>query len=129
NWSEYTDGLGAITKTLSPNERNQYSKINSSVANMYYTWLGGIWKDGDRDRKYEWDAFGRLTKVYQGTNPGALVATYRYDALNRRVEKTVAGAYAAGDEITRFSYDGWRAIEERGITGPATNQTEVVRAR
>jgi RHS repeat-associated protein len=136
NWTDYTDGLAASpTKAFSINARNQYATIDpdgsgsGSPVTVDYTWLGEIWKDRDRDRKYEWDAFGRMTKVYQGAETSALIATYRYDAFNRRVEKTVEAAYVTGDRVTRFVYDGWRAVEERGVTGTSPNQREVVRAR
>jgi RHS repeat-associated protein len=54
---------------------------------------------------------------------------YRYDAFNRRVQKKVETGDISGDQVSRFVYDGWRAIEERGLVGAFPNQTEAVRAR
>jgi RHS repeat-associated protein len=60
-----------------------------------------------------------------------LIARYRYDALNRRVEKHITdpGSPVGQDATTRFIYDGWRTIEERAVEGVAGSAVEVVRAR
>lgn len=46
---------------------------------------------------YSYDAFDRLVRA---DLPGGVVATYAYDALGRRIEKTV------GTPVTRYIYDG-----------------------
>lgn len=43
-------------------------------------------------------------------------ATYSYDALGRRIDKTVR-RLPAGEETLRFFYDGWRVVEERNGQG------------
>lgn len=97
-----------------------------------HDFLGQLRKNGRRNQEYTWDFFGRLTKVCEGQEGSCgAVATYRYDALNRRVEKVVEAPYPAWDRVTQFYHDGWRAIEERAIELEGTPQQEVeyVRAR
>ena len=65
------------------------------------------------------------------TSDDELMVSYRYDASNRRVEKTWvwSGAPSGTDGITRYIYDGWRVIEERAVIGTNPAQSEEVRAR
>jgi hypothetical protein len=72
---------------------------------------------------------GTLTKVCspEGETCSA-IASYRYDALNRRVEKVVEAPHQTWDRVTRFYYDGWRAIEERAVQGAPGSEVEYVRA-
>jgi len=69
--------------------------------------------------QYDWDGYNRLWRVR--TLGGATVATYCYDAENRRVRKSVSGG-----ATTDYLYDGWRVIEERpvvsGVQGNAQRQ-------
>ncbi|WP_310452626.1 RHS repeat-associated core domain-containing protein, partial [Sulfuritalea sp.] len=60
---------------------------------------------------YTWDAANRLTGI---TAPN-LTASFRYDALGRRIEKTVNG------ETVQYLYDGQQAIAE--IRGSAISAT------
>jgi RHS repeat-associated protein len=123
-----------------------------SVKSFTFDWLGQMRQSQARNQKYVWDMFGRLTQVRKsngtyvcsgdGTTQctsdigclaaggycGDLVARYRYDAFNRRVEKFAPGASGTPDPITRFVYDGWRAIEERAVVTAGSPQ-EIVRAR
>jgi len=101
--------------------------IATQVKEFQYDWRGQIREDEDRGRRYVWDLFGRLTKVENAV--GTAIVSYRYDAFNRQVEKTVDPSVAVYDEITtRYLYDGWRVIEERAVVGHTTH-TEEVRAR
>lgn len=61
--------------------------------------------DASDTTTYTWDSQNRLIGI-QGSG---LTATFRYDALNRRVEKTLNG------QSVRYVYDGPQAIME--ITG------------
>jgi RHS repeat-associated protein len=54
---------------------------------------------------YTWDARDRLTAI----NGPDVVASFRYDALGRRIERRVNGA------ITGYLYDGVQAIAEFGV--------------
>ncbi|SDO69144.1 RHS repeat-associated core domain-containing protein [Pseudomonas arsenicoxydans] len=78
------------------------------------------------DRHYDYDAYGNLTRERRGTGqklvteyrydcqhrligaslPGGSVATYKYDAFGRRIEKTVDG------RTTEFLWQGERLIAE-----------------
>lgn len=59
---------------------------------------------------YIYDAWNRLTYVKNdsGGNPGTTLATYEYDGLNRRIEKTVG---ANTDES--FYNENWQVLEVR----------------
>jgi len=78
------------------------------------------------DRHYDYDAYGNLTRERRGTGqklvteyrydcqqrligaslPGGSVASYKYDAFGRRIEKTVDGS------TTEFLWQGERLIAE-----------------
>ena len=65
---------------------------------------------------YKWDAWNRMVAVYADDdqnpgNPGDLVATHRYDGLNRRIQKTVEG-----DPDVTYDYyynESWQIVEVR----------------
>jgi RHS repeat-associated protein len=138
NWDKKATGTGAIdvapTDDYSdPNPLHQYTSVTPAGGELKpfsHDFLGQLRRSGRRNHEYTWDLFGRLTTVcsMQGETCSC-IATYRYDALNRRVEKVVELGYPASDRITRFYYDGWRAIEERAVEGFAPGQAEIVRAR
>ncbi len=71
---------------------------------------------------YTWDAWDRLTEVCADDgsgNPGEPIATYTYDALNRRIQKTVGGS---GGAVTDYYYNqNWQVVEE--TTTPAGTGT------
>jgi RHS repeat-associated protein len=134
NWtSKITDsGAGESTESFTPNNLNQLVELTgpNGTKTFGFDWLGQMRQNADRDQKFEWDRFGRLTRVWRpgvNPNPDTLIATYRYDALNRRVQKEVPSGPVSTDTTTRFIYDGWKIIEER--TTGAGNQYEKVRAR
>jgi RHS repeat-associated protein len=56
---------------------------------------------------YTWDARNRLTGI-SGYKPdcSSLTASISYDAMNRRISKTINGT------TTQFVYDGWDVIQE-----------------
>ena len=124
---------------------------------LSYDFLGQLRDDESKDKRYTWDLFGRLTKVSVVVHPACieqgldqvcehnpsipcpngpsvceydtLQSRYRYDALNRRVEVHLPSPSVAMDSVTRYTYDGWRTIEDYAVVGDAQEQTEVVRAR
>ena len=66
-----------------------------------------------------YDAWNRLVEVRADNSgdPGALIAEYSYDGLNRRIEKQVA----AGSVDTHYYYNGeWQMLEERQVDGTGT---------
>jgi RHS repeat-associated protein len=70
---------------------------------------GNVTDDG-RNR-YEYDALNRLRRITRRSD-NAVVAVYRYDAFNRRVERVVTNSGALNERV-QYLYDGWREIEER----------------
>jgi len=72
------------TATISP-DNNQLTAISGGAAKTYtYDAGGNIISDGIQT--FTWDSLNRLIKVEKA---GAVVATYGYDAQNRRIRKTV----------------------------------------
>jgi RHS repeat-associated protein len=56
---------------------------------------------------YTWDVRNRLVAINGfNTNCSSLTASFKYDALNRRIEKTINGA------TTKYLYDGLDIIQE-----------------
>jgi len=131
SWTQKASGANdEETTTLVPNVLNQYDEMTVDgtppiTSTFAFDWLGQLREDESKGHTYTWDLFGRLTKVYVNST---LAADYRYDALNRRVEKVVESGFVATDRVTRFIYDGWRAIEERALIS-GSPESEVVRAR
>lgn len=65
--------------------------------------------------EYQYDALNRLTQVTRRPaegEPETLTATYRYDAFNRRVEKTVTDHTEGITETTQFLWLGSRLLAE-----------------
>jgi len=127
NWSTYvrdTDGAG----TLNPDQDRTHTEANE--LEFITTNAGTAWPDPLHDRTGNmikmprpsslanyylatYDAWNRLVKVTDGTNP---VAEYAYDGVNRR---TVKKRYSSGSltETRDFYYsDQWQVIEERLAT-------------
>jgi RHS repeat-associated protein len=83
---------------------------------------GNLANDGTRS--YVWDALNRLMQANR-VSDGAVIGQYVYDALNRRIRRTVpdlgdglgglTGDIPAG--TTDCIYSGWRCIEERNPFG------------
>jgi RHS repeat-associated protein len=136
NWTTRTSGVNTSPPTdnySAANPLNQYTNVTPAGGaqdSFTFDWLGQLRQDGRSNQGYAWDAFGRLSQAFVPGSPNTTIATYRYDAFNRRVEKTVGTGFSATDTTTRYLYDGWRAIEERALVdaGGGTKR-EVVRAR
>ncbi len=135
NWTSHSSGVVPNVTTrlfASANTLNQYVNVHEgdpeNAKPFDYDWLGQLREDAEGNRSYSWDLFGRLTEVRNATT-GSLVARYRYDAFNRRVEKYAPSSGLSIDATTQYSYDGWRAIEERGVVFDGSEWQEVVRAR
>ena len=58
---------------------------------------------------YTWDAQDKLTAV---TRPDGAHATYRYDALGRRIGKTLLNATGQVTEAVTFGWDGTLVVEQ-----------------
>jgi RHS repeat-associated protein len=78
---------------------------------------GNLVNDGVRI--YKWDAFNRLIQISNISS--TVLATYVYDALGRRMQKTIANGGLTGDipnGTTDYLYDGQQIIEERNDSAP-----------
>ncbi|MDA8021323.1 MAG: hypothetical protein MPN21_28150, partial [Thermoanaerobaculia bacterium] len=77
----------------------------------YLEWdaRGNLTRKGDL--LFGYDERNRLKEVQKG---GEVIATYAYDPLDRRVEKT------AGGITTRTVWDGWQSIEDYAVAGDGT---------
>ena len=109
---------------------------NSYIANQLnqYTNVGGTARSHDGDGNltadgtfaYGWDAHDRLKTLNR--IDGSMNADYVYDAMGRRVAKTVTTA-GGGTETRRFAYAGWNVVyETRTDTDPAAEETWYARA-
>jgi RHS repeat-associated protein len=98
------------------NSLNQYTSLSGSqsVSSLQYDEDGNLVNDGTWD--YYWDAENRLAKMVGVSNGEVL--TFRYDDLNRRVQKAVT---QGGTTITtNYVWEGSNLIAEYD---PATSQT------
>ncbi|WP_198174880.1 RHS repeat-associated core domain-containing protein [Spirosoma arboris] len=93
---------GSTEKTYTANYVNQYTgiKTNGSNAPPTYDKNGNLVSDGSNT--YEYDPENRLLSIQNGTTKVA----YTYDALGRRVSRTLGGT------TTRYYYDLDNVIEE-----------------
>ena len=98
----YRPQQGAID-VYSPNALNQYATVNAQT--YIYDGNGNLTDDGVN--VYGYDSESRLTSFVSAS----VAASYRYDALDRRIEKTVDGA------ITVFLHAGEEEIAEYDSSG------------
>jgi len=80
---------------------NQQIQFNSANPNQTFDANGNLTSDGTNT--YTWDARNRLTSISGGTT-----ANFTYDALGRRVSKTI------NNVTTHFLYDGNDIVQEIG---------------
>ncbi|MCI0738942.1 MAG: hypothetical protein L0Y72_07850 [Gemmataceae bacterium] len=101
NWSSLnTDGT-PVSRTH--NKQNQVTAVGSS--NLTFDANGNMTTD-EFGKPLVFDAWNRLVQVKN--SGGSPIATYKYDALNRRIVETVSGS-------TRdiFFSAAWQVLEER----------------
>ena len=113
--TDYTlDGLGNRSQVQStPWGGSPTTTTYASDVVNQYTSLGGVTRTHDSNgnltddgtQLYVYDYKNRLVEVKLKSS-GATIATYRYDALGRRVEKDVGGT------VTRYVLDGVTVVEE-----------------
>lgn len=72
----------------------------------------------DANKKYVWDAENRLKQVLRASDD-ALIASYQYDHLGRRVRKTTTALAPQHTSDTAYSYDAWNVIAEYSIVSGA----------
>jgi len=81
---------------------NEQIQFNSASPNQTFDANGNLTSDGTNT--YTWDARNRLIAI---SGPG-LSASFQYDALGRRISKTINGI------TTQFLYDGNDNVQEIG---------------
>src|SRR5262249_21989020 len=118
NWNTViTDG------TAQDRTHSNVNEIATAGGTPYtYDDNGNLLDDGVRT--YQWDALNRLRKVIRKSD-GQEVASYTYDAGNRRVSKVVSNGGVDGTATngrTDFYYDGWRVVEEHDGADAVTQQ-------
>lgn len=116
------DGVGnrnsidkdAVVTNYVPNNMNEYDTVGGAA--FIHDDNGNLKDDGTY--LYKHDALDRLIEVRLKAD-NSLVAVYVYDALNRRIKKTLGGL----NPSTRYLLDGVEEIEERD---DMNNTTEYV---
>ncbi len=112
NWAAYNTTNSAGTTTHADRNHtitNEISSetVGSTVTPFTYDDNGNL--VNDTKQVYVWDFKNRLREVRNATT-GDLIATYWYDAENRRIRKEVA----ATNDVTEFILDGMHEIQETG---------------
>jgi len=102
--------LNGSAKTYTVNNLNQLTGVNSS--SFTFDSRGNITYDGNFYKTY--DIENRLVK--DSASPASVI-TYGYDALGRRVTKTVNGV------LYKYTYSGAASIEERDAANTLLNRT------
>ena len=97
----------SVTTDYTSNNLNEYAAVGG--VNYSYDDNGNLTYDGTYT--YVYDCENRLTEVKQGQTT---VATYGYDYLGRRTEKTV---YGSPNVVTKYCYDGDNLIGEYDNSG------------
>jgi RHS repeat-associated protein len=116
------NGLNEITRIQDTNSITGTSQKDFTYDGAAGASNGNLSDDGTRS--YVWDALNRLMQVNR-VSDGAVIGQYVYDALNRRIRKTIpdlgdnlgglTGNIPAG--TTDCIYSGWRCVEERNPFG------------
>jgi RHS repeat-associated protein len=113
NWLTYTNNATAQTRLH--NAVNEITKIGTTE--LLYDAAGNLTKDnagGNGPYHTFYDAENRLTRIEQDNS--TLVASYKHDALGRRIEFIDA----VGSVTKRYLHDGDQVIEEyNGAATPA----------
>src|SRR2546422_5736364 len=86
------------------NEQIKFGNPLPPSPNLTYDANGNLTNDGTNT--YTWDARNRLTAI-----SGGVSASFTYDALGRRISKTISG------QTTQFLYDGNDIVQESGASG------------
>ncbi len=105
---------GMSVEAYAVNEMNEYTQQGATA--RAHDDDGNL--TGDGAFRYVFDYADRLIRVHRAADD-ALVAGYEYDALDRRVAKTVFDPDNPGPPVgvTRYLHDGWRVVEEQDTAG------------
>ncbi len=99
------------------NEMLTFKPASSTQRNMAYDNNGNLSSVTNTcgTTNYTWNARNQLVGISGFTSAcGALTASFKYDALGRRIEKTINGI------TTRYLYDGLDIIQEKNQSGAVT---------
>ncbi len=102
--------LNGVATNYTINNLNQLTGVNGT--NFIFDDRGNITYDGTFYKSY--DAENRLVK--DSLSPASVI-TYGYDAMNRRVTKTING------NTLKYTYSGAAQIEERNSSNTLLNRT------
>ena len=121
NWT--LDGAGNwSTVDGETREHSSFNEItvrdDGAVTTLQYDDNRNLLDDGTSS--YSWDYRNRLRQAVRNFD-GLTIAEYTYDALGRRIAKSVTNSGAL-DGTTNFYYDGWRVVVERDGTDVVTQQ-------
>ncbi len=107
-------GQSPATTSYSTNTLNQYT----AVGGVSHSWDGNGNLSDDGTLTYEYNYRNEICRVKNG---GTTVATYKYDALGRRVEKAVTGGvterYVYAGVETIATYDGSNTWKQDFVFG------------
>lgn len=114
NWSQTDTTTGGVTV----NEDRQHSSFNELIARgatpLTHDDNGNQLSNGSTS--YEWDYANRLRRITRNSD-SAVIATYTYDALGRRIRKIVSNGGLHNnpnlDGVIHFYYLDWQVCEER----------------
>ncbi|MDA8016720.1 MAG: Ig-like domain-containing protein [Thermoanaerobaculia bacterium] len=103
----------ASTTRMPPDDSGRHRP--ASVSGEALVWDEGGRLIGKGPLSFTYDDQDQLLEVREGSN---ILASYRYDALGRRIKKTVEGV------TYRTVWDGWRPIEvyEEGVAEPLSRR-------
>jgi RHS repeat-associated protein len=114
--------IASSVTELGEREGSQRTRAERADANSYFVSAPHIDARGqqveDSQRRYEWDALGRLTRVFKREAAGfikvsssghsepasRMIAEYRYNLFGERISKLTHGAQGA--KLTYFVWDG-----------------------
>jgi RHS repeat-associated protein len=107
--SQTTDGTA---QTRAANKQNEITSVSGATTPAYDA--NGNMTGDETGRTFKYDAWNRLVEVRDSGNN--LLATYRYDALGRRVRETRGGT------TTDLYYSSeWQVLEERVGGAPSAS--------
>ena len=119
NWLSTTNTLFGNAPVVETRDHNAVNEVTGIVVSNQSSVVssddnGNLTNDGNLT--YQYDEGNRLQQVASSQQP---VASYAYDALGRRISKTVNGT------TTYFFYDGARIVEEQSSGGSGSVTTYV----
>jgi RHS repeat-associated protein len=107
NWTSWNNN--GVTETRTHDSHNALTSRSTVSRPLSYDADLNQTDDGTSPFVFEYDANDHL-KLVRDRAIETVVASYKYDALGRRVEKFIAGT---PNKVVRYYYSGERIVEER----------------